>query len=228
MTPHQCLEAQRKGEGRCSARGESFLNESIENKHNLLWRCLDTPGMGEWMDGGEEGEPWFADSSARPAFHNNQNKQPLTGVRSAELLQPPRLCFADFLLSLCPCKHRHHPLSWLCSQSPGHVSVSLSFHYLLIASQTHCPPLSMDLPQAPALLLVPISSVGQFVTTFPVLPQSQDDDGIRTFLPAVIFHLFADCLSKHISFVWWLQQDRLYPWTLWTLALTPLVRHCFS
>lgn len=48
---------------------------------------------------------------------------------STELLQPPPLCFADFLLSLCcasPCKHRRYrPSSWLSSQSPGHVFLSL-------------------------------------------------------------------------------------------------------
>lgn len=34
------------------------------------------------MGGGKEGKPWFSNSSVRPAFHDNWNKQPLTGVRS--------------------------------------------------------------------------------------------------------------------------------------------------
>lgn len=77
------------------------------------------------MDGWREvGEPWFADSGVRPAFHNNQNKQPLTEVRSAELLQPPRLCFADFLEPL-PLQAQTLPIVLLV-QPPGHVFFSLS------------------------------------------------------------------------------------------------------
>lgn len=55
---------------------------SIESKHNVLWKCLGTTGMGGWMGGGKEGKPWFSNSSVRPAFHDNWNKQPLMGVRS--------------------------------------------------------------------------------------------------------------------------------------------------
>ena len=76
--------------------------------------------------------------------------------------------------------------------------------------------LSMDLPHISSLLLV-LNSY-----QLPCPSPSHDNDGIEAFLPAVVFHPFADCISKHISFlsVWWLQQDGLYPWTLWTLAFS--------
>lgn len=139
----------------------SFLNESIEKKPQFAWRCLYTPGMGEWMAGGKEGEPWFTDSSVRPAFHNNQNKQPLTEVRNAELLQPPRLCFADFLLSFCLCKHRPCPLSWLCSLQAISLFPSASLSSLLPVrlAALLCP---WSTPRPPLCLCCPSAQLVSF------------------------------------------------------------------
>lgn len=51
------------------------------------------------------------------------------------------------------------------------------------------------LPQVSSLLLVLISY--QLPCPSPI----HDNDGIEVFLPAVDFHPFADCISKHISFL---------------------------
>lgn len=76
-------------------------------------------------------------------------------------------------------------------------------------------PLCLDLAQVSSLLLVLISN------QLPCPSPSHNSAGIKAFLPAVVFHPFADYISKHTSFLSICGYDRaIFPWTLWTLAFS--------